>query len=658
MIREQFNAAKQHQQAGRLVEAEQACREILALHRGHPDVAHLLAMILFQAGRTSESLDLLAQATRARPLEPTYLVNLGVVLDRAGRAGEAVDALKKALALRPDLLSARNNLAKILSQQGRSSEAIAAWRDYVALRPQDADGLANLGNELQTAGQFEEALGVYQQVLSLRPRDEKTHYNIGLILQAQGKPTEAQAAYHRALAIRPEYAEAQNNLGNILQSIGELDEALVWYERSADLRPQHANARGNAALLHHYRWGQTPADILRELKRWNALHAAPLGARIRPHGNLPDPQRRLRIGYVSGDFNGHVVGRNLLPLFREHDHERFEIYCYANVAVADAMTPQFRSYADVWRDILPVADEQAADLIRADGIDLLVDLAGHTKWNRLVIFAHKPAPIQITFGGYPGGTGLEAMDYHLTDPYLDPIGETDSHYAEKLIRLPHSFWCYDPPSMGSADETVSPLPAPANGFFTFGCLNNFSKANRQTLVLWGKILAAVPRSRLVLICPEGDHRRAVLDRLGVEEKRVDFFVNQPHQEYLRLYHRIDLGLDTFPYNGHTTSLDALWMGVPVISWAGRTAVSRAGYSQASNLGLTAEFVAEDADKFVELAVKWANDLPRLAELRASLRDRLRRSPLTDAVGFARGIENAYRQVWSEWCEGKKGAGHG
>jgi predicted O-linked N-acetylglucosamine transferase (SPINDLY family) len=649
MIREQFNAAKEHQQAGRLAQAEQMCREILLLHPEHPDVLHLLAMIVFQTGRIDESLQLLNRAIAGKPREPAYLVNLGVVLGKAGRFDDAVDALNRALSLRPDLLSARNNLAKTLSQQGKYSESVSAWREYLALRPQDVDAMANLGNDLQTISRFEEALAAYHAVLSARPNDEKMHYNIGLILQAQGKMTDAQASYRRAIAIRPDYAEAQNNLGNVLQSIGELDESLIWYQKSSDLRPQHANALGNVVLLQHYRWGLSPAEILCDLIRWDEIHAAPLRGKILPHENDRNPNRKLRIGYVSGDFTGHVVGRNLLPLFREHDRSHFEIYCYANLAKEDAYTPRFRSHADSWRDILPLTDAQTAELIRADKIDVLVDLAGHTKWNRLQIFAQKPAPVQITFGGYPGGTGLRTMDYHLTDPYLDPPNKTESHYVEKLIRLPHSFWCYDPESMGSADEPVSSLPALANGFVTFGCLNNFCKVTAGTLSLWAKILQSVPRSRMILLCPEGDHRKNVRDRLAVDSTRVDFFANQPHREYLRLYHRIDLGLDTFPYNGHTTSLDSLWMGVPVISWCGETAVSRAGFSQASNLGLADEFIAENEKQFVELAVNWANDLPKLANLRASLRNRLRNSPLTDAIGFARGIESAYRAAWQTWC---------
>jgi protein O-GlcNAc transferase len=649
MIREQFNAAKQHQQAGRLDQAEKICREILALHPDHPDVLHLLAMILFQMGKLAESLDALNRAISAKPTDPAYLVNLGVVLGSAGRMDEAVDALRRALVLRPDLPSARNNLAKTLSKQGKYPEAVAAWREYLALRPQDLDAMANLGNDAQSAGRFEEALAAYRAVLSVRPQDEKMHYNIGLIQQAQGKMTDAEAAYRRAIAIRPNYAEAQNNLGNVLQSIGELDESVICYQKSCDLRPTHANARGNLALLQHYRWGLKPADILRDLIRWDAIHAAPLREKIPPHGNDRNPNRRLRIGYVSGDFTGHVVGRNLLPLFRRHDRAQFEIYCYANLAATDVYTPQFQSHADVWRDILALTDAQAAELIRSDEIDILVDMAGHTKWNRLLIFAPKPAPVQITFGGYPGGTGLLTMDYHLTDPFLDPAGQTESHYVEKLIRLPHSFWCYDPPSMGSHEEPVLPLPAIANGFVTFGCLNNFCKVTPGTLALWAKILQAVPRSRMILLCPEGDHRKNVLDRLGVDGSRVDFFANQPHQDYLRLYHRIDLGLDTFPYNGHTTSLDSLWMGVPVISFPGETAASRAGFSQASNLGLVSDLVAPDADRFVELAAKWAGDLPKLAQLRAGLRQRMLNSPLTDAAGFARGIESAYRMAWQTWA---------
>jgi len=308
-----------------------------------------------------------------------------------------------------------------------------------------------------------------------------------------------------------------------------------------------------------------------------------------------------------------------------------------------------------------LTDEQAADRIRQDGIDILVDLAVHTGGSRLLIFARKPAPVQVTMIGYPGTTGLDTIDYRLTDPYFDPPGLDDAYYSEASYRLPHTAGCYDLPSLLGAEftlqstDSVSLLPALDKGFITFGCLNNACKINDGVLELWATVLRAVDGSRLLLFAREGPHRQRTLDfldRQGISLERVEFTSYRPYGEYLSLYHRIDIGLDTFPYNGHTTSLESYWMGVPVVTLVGRTAVGRGGLSQAANLGL-AELVAKTPAEFVERAVALAGDLPRLQALRAGLRDRMKQSPLMDAKGFALAIEQAYRDMWRRWCEADK-----
>jgi protein O-GlcNAc transferase len=277
-----------------------------------------------------------------------------------------------------------------------------------------------------------------------------------------------------------------------------------------------------------------------------------------------------------------------------------------------------------------------------------VDLSQHMAGNRLLVFARKPAPVQVSFHGYPGTSGLSAIDYRLSDPYLDPSGRHDDRYAERSYQLPHSFWCFDP---HGEDPVVEALPALSHGFITFGCLNNLCKLNDGILAIWSKVLAAVPNSRLMLLANDGSHRRRILDALaghGVPAQRVDFVPFQPRPAYLALYNRIDIGLDTLPYNGHTTSLDSFWMGVPVVTLVGQTVVGRAGLSQLTNLGLP-ELAATSADEFVRSATNLANDVSKLQVLRAGLRERMKRSPLMDAVGFARGIEAAYRDMWRNWC---------
>jgi predicted O-linked N-acetylglucosamine transferase (SPINDLY family) len=340
------------------------------------------------------------------------------------------------------------------------------------------------------------------------------------------------------------------------------------------------------------------------------------------------------------------VGRNIQPLLAHHDHQQFEVFCYADMRVVDDLTTELTGYADHWCNTVDLSHEALAQKIRSDTIDILVDLNLHLANDRLPVFARRPAPVQVAFAGYPGTTGLRAIDYRLTDPYLDPPGENDDFYSEESIRLPHSFWCYAP----REDIGVNELPAATTGIVTFGCLNNFVKVNVPVLQLWGQVLQAVPGSRLLLSAPEGRGRTralATFEGLGIEPSRVEFVVKTSHRDYLLHYHRIDIMLDTFPYNGHTTSLDALWMGVPVITLAGCHAVARAGLSQLTNVGFPDGIAASPAE-YVERARLLAANLKGLAQLRGELRQRMEASPLMDAVGFTRGIESAYQSMWECW----------
>jgi predicted O-linked N-acetylglucosamine transferase (SPINDLY family) len=363
----------------------------------------------------------------------------------------------------------------------------------------------------------------------------------------------------------------------------------------------------------------------------------------------------LRIGYVSPDFRDHAVARNLAPLFDNHDHQNFEIFCYANVPRPDFMTDRIRQGADGWRSIVGKTPDEIARQVRDDRIDILVDLALHTANNSLLVFAQKAAPVQVTFAGYPGTTGLTAIDYRLSDPYLDPPHAAhpdadDSVYSEQTIRLPHSFWCYDP--LENRTIEVNPLPAVECQVVTFGCLNNFCKVNPSIVSLWAKILREVSKSRLLLLATPGKHVERTLDEFcnqGVDPSRVEFSNRLPRRKYLELYHRIDIGLDSFPYNGHTTSLDSFWMGVPVVTLVGQSPVSRAGWCQLSNLGLT-ELAATTPDEFVQIAVETASNLSRLKELRAGLRVRMEQSALMNGPLFSRSIEAAYLQMWRRWCQ--------
>ena len=470
-----------------------------------------------------------------------------------------------------------------------------------------------------------------------------------------GKLDEAVASYQQALQRKPDLAETYSNLGVALKDQGKLDEALACYRRALELKPDYAYAHSNLVYSQVFSPDYDAQALFEETRRWNRRHAEPLAKLVEPHGNDRSLDRRLRIGYVSPDFRNHAESFFTIPLLSAHHHQQFDIFCYADVVRPDGITARFRGYADAWRNISGLSDEQVAQWVRQDRIDILVDLTMHMAHNRLLVFARKPAPVQVCWLAYQGTTGLPAIDYRLTDPHIDPPGLFDGCYAEESVRLPDAFWCYDPAASDPpANElAIGPLPALDKGRITFGCLNNFCKVNGPVLRLWARVLQAVDRSRLLLLAAEGSHRRHTLDLLeqeGVEPDRVTFVGRLPRPQYMELYHGIDIGLDTFPYTGQTTSLDAFWQGVPVVTMVGQTAAARAGLSLLTNLG-TPQWVAQTPDQFVSIAVELASDLPRLGELRATLRDRLQRSPLMDAPRFARNVEAAYRMMWKRWCAG-------
>jgi protein O-GlcNAc transferase len=634
---------------GRFAAAEACYRRALELRSYHAPTWNNLGIALRDQGRTDEAV---ACYERALALAPDYAeahFNLGNARKEQGRLTEAIASYRQALRLNPDVAEVHTNLGAAWETQGQPVEAAACYQRVVDLRPHDPLAFYNLGAALFKQGRLDEAIASYRQALRLNPDAPESHNNLGTALAMKSQPVAAATCFQRALELKPDYVEAHNNLGNTWKDRARHEEALACFRRALALDPDYTPAHSNLVFTLLLCPDQDPHALGQALRAWAAQHAAPLATRIRPHGNDRNPDRRLRIGYVSPDFRQHVVGRNVLPLLREHDHTACEIFCYSGVMIPDAVTEQFRSYADHWRPCAGLNDTQLAAQIRADQIDILLDLSLHTAGNRLQVFAEKPAPVQVTWAGYPGSTGLSTIDYRLTDPYLDPPGADDAWYVEESVRLPHSFWCYEPPDDAGP---VNALPALDRGYLTFGCLSNFCKVTRPMLRLWAQVLRRVADARLVLLADEGSHRddvRALLAAEGVATDRVSFVPRQNRPEYLATYGSLDLGLDTFPYNGHSTSLDSLWMGVPVVTLVGQTAVARAGLSQLTNLGL-AELVAQSPTEFVEISTALAHDLPRLAGLRAALRERMRASPLMDTPRFARDVEAAYRQMWRRWCE--------
>jgi predicted O-linked N-acetylglucosamine transferase (SPINDLY family) len=461
---------------------------------------------------------------------------------------------------------------------------------------------------------------------------------------------EAAAAYERALAIWPNFAEAAHGLGAALCDSGQVDRALVAYERAIALQPTNSAFQGNTAFARLYRVDVDPMASLNGLRQWDRLVAAPLKPASDTYVNDPDPNRPLRIGYVSPDFREHSVAYFLFGLLANHSPREFEVFCYSNLAKGDAVTEEIKRKCAQWRDVIGMDDEKLAALIRRDQIDLLIDLAGHTANNRLMVFARKPAPIQLTYLGYPGSTGLSAMDYRLTDNYLDPPGQTEQFNSEQLARLPRTFACYVPPEKAPA---VSELPAKSRGFVTFGVFANLAKVTDHSLKVWAEILNQIPRSKLIMMGKgmSGEsaaaHIKQKLSEAGISADRLTIAGTLKLEKYLQAHGDVDLLLDTFPVNGHTVTCHALWMGVPVVSLSGRTYCERLGTSVLSNLQLN-ELIARTPEQYVRIAVDLAKDFGRLAELRAGMRKRMARSPIMDHAGFARDVESLYRELWRKW----------
>jgi len=643
-----IESALRHHQAGRLHQAEQLYRQVLARQPDHIIATHNLGVIAHQTGRFDIAVGLFRRAIALNPNDAEAHNNLGSALKGCGPLDEAIASFRRGLALKPNSPEAHYKLGVSLQEKGELDGAVAAYRQAVALRPGFPEAVAGLGTALHGKGQLNEAADAYRQAIALKPDFPDAYFNLGTALKAQGQLDEAIAAYRQAVSLKQDFWEARCNLGVALKDRGQLDEAIDAYRQAIALDPSLSQVHSNLVNTLYFHPAYDARAIAEEHRNWARRHAEPLKPLIEVHGNDRSPDRRLRIGYVSPDFYEHPVGRFLLPLLENHDRRGFEVFAYSDVPApfADAMTQRLGSHTDAWRGIAGLSDARAADLIRQDRIDILVDLSLHMARNRMLVFARKPAPVQVTYLAYAGSSGLSTMDYRLSDPYLDPFGD-ESAYSEQTIRLPETYWCYRP-------VVTLPLiepPALGTGFITFGCLNNFCKVNEPLLDLWARLLGAVPGSRLTLHAREGSHRQRVLDYLqreGVEPRRVSFVGEAPAEAYFGSYQSIDIALDTAPYGGGTTTCDALWMGVPVVSLVGTTAVGRGGLSILSNVGLP-ELAATTPEEYVRIAMCLADDNARLKELRSTVRGRMEASPLMDAPRFARNIEAAYRLMWRRWC---------
>jgi len=677
-----FENAVQIHRAGQADRAEPLYRRVIAQEPQNGEALFLLGTILQASEQLAEACSLLERAVRIAPSNAAFLSSLGGVYRRLGKTREALGVLLKAIAHEPDFAEAILNLALTFDERGEQAAAgecyervreveptlspaiarltsvKAGQRELLTEAPAErvpepdmnpAELFMGLGVTLRSRGAVDHAAAWYRAALKLNPQSAYALTALGAIHAEAGRLDEAIVNFQHALEINPHFHSARGYLDMALEQTGRHDETAAVHQAAIALRPEDPNAHSVRLFNMQFLPNVSASDILAEARAWNDRHARPLASRALPLKNDRSPERRLRVGYVSPDFKEHAMSRFTIPLLRHHDHQQFEIYCYSSAAEHSEETAIIRRASDVWREVGNLDDAALSVIIRRDKIDILVDLTMHLLGSRLLAFARRPAPIQICWLAYPGTTGLDAMDYRLSDPYLDPPGSNTDVYSEQTLRLPDSFWCYDPLT---AVPEVSALPALEAGHITFGSLNHFRKVNDGVLRLWARVLNAVPASRLVLVAPEGGARDRVLmffEAAGIKRDRIEFVGRCERLDYLARYQHIDIGLETLPYNGQTTSLDALWMGVPTVTLVGDTVVGRAGLCQSMNLGLP-ELVATTEDDYVGAAVSLASDLAHLSQLRQTLRARLQQSPLMDAPRFARNLESLYRDVWRRWCE--------
>lgn len=667
--------------------AADVCREALAHAPGHAR----LWCTLGAAQRHLAKMDAAREAyERAVELDPNYAqawCNLGEWKLMRGENQPALDDFERALALDGALVEALNNRVAALYELGRFKDAEAAARAAIERYPDKAALHVNLGNVLLHSGKGRPALRAFRRALECDPACAEAHFalaslfgeterlgavldhlkqeiavkgesaqrlaSLALAQKTQGEVEEAEATCRKVLDLQPENISALVTLAGCLSERGDHRAAIDLHLRALESNPDMAAIYSNIAFDTTYLDDMSPAEVFEYHREWARRFEAPATASVYTHAPPPPGERPLRIGYVSGDFGTHPVGFLLRDVARFHDRSRFYIHCYSMMRGSDPITEVIRANADCWNDVLLLGDDDLAEQIRQDRIDILVDLSGHTAYNRLPVFVRRPAPVQATWIGYFHSTGLEHIDYFITDPDTSPRG-CGQLFSETPAWLPHTRFCYSPPDYAPA---VTPPPSAAGRPLTFGSFNRVEKLVEPVLAAWAKIVAAVPGSRLLLKAGtlgsefQRNHLKQRLLAHGLAEDRVELRGPSPHPEMLIEYGEIDIALDPFPFNGGMTTLEALWMGVPVVTVAGHGVVSRQTVSALANIGRADELAFPDVEAYVAGAVALANDPARLARLRAELRDRLRASPVCQAEAFARDLEALYLRMWQAWREG-------
>jgi protein O-GlcNAc transferase len=632
--------------------------DALANYRTAAQIKPDLAMAHYNQAGTLKDLGKIdgavASYRRALEINPHFDMahsGLGDVLKELGQLDDAVASYRRALDINRESADAHNSLGTALLDLTQLDDAVASFRRALEIKPDFAEAHSNLGTALRELGRLDDAVASCRRALEIKPDFAAAHNNLGNALNDLARPDDAVASYRRALEINPCLAEVYNNLGNALGHLGRLDEAAASCRQALEVNPNFAHACSNLLFCLSHNPLISSQTLFAEHCHFGEQFEPPLRPGWPLHRNARDPARRLKIGLVSADLRDHAVAHFIEPLLPHlAASSGLSIHAYHNHAVEDGFSARQRDHIQQWHRIAGLSDLAAAQKIGDDGIDILIDLSGHTGENRLLIFARKPAPVQASWIGYPGTTGLSAMDYYLSDRNLLPPGRFDTQFTEKIVYLPASV----PFLPSDQAPQVNSLPALSNGHVTFGSFNRLIKLGPSEIALWSPLQRALPDARMVLggMPPEGQSNPLIdwFAQEGIARERLSFYPRCKTAAYLSLHHQVDMCLDTFPYTGGTTTNHALWMGVPTLTLAGPTPPGRQGAAVLGHVGLEA-FVAQSVADFQEKGLFWAGNLGALAEVRAELRGRYERSPLRHPDAIAAGLESALRRMWQRWCAG-------
>jgi protein O-GlcNAc transferase len=636
---------------GQLDDAADSYRRALLISPDYGEAHHNLGNALQGLGQSELAVESYHRALEIKPDVAVAHFNLGNAFRSLGRLDAAVASYRRALEINANLPEAHCKLGNILKELGQLSGAQASYRRALELRPDFAEAHCNLGSVLKDLGQLDDAVASFRRSLEINPDSAEVHFNLGNGLRALGQLEAGAASYRDALSIDPDYASAHRNLGNTLEELGRLDGALASYRRALAIAPDSGELYTNLLFGLSHKEGISAQTLFAEHRRFGEKVEAQLHDCRLLHGNTRKPTRSLQIGFVSGDFRLHPIASFIEPVLTYlAGYPSLSMHAYYNYSTEDIVTKRLRGYFRQWNSVERLSDKSLAQKINDDGIDILIDLSGHTAEHRLLAFARKPAPIQASWIGYPGTTGLAAMDYYLTDRYFLPPGMFDNQFTEKLVHLPASGTFLPDKSA----PPVNALPALSNGYVTFGNFNRLNKLTPSAIALWSRLLRALPNARMLIagMPQEGEYDSLIgwFAREGIVRERLSFHSRCPMPDYHALHHQVDICLDTFPYTGGTTTQHALWMGVPTLTLAGQTPPGRQGAAILGRLGLD-EFIANDAEDFVQKGVAWAGDLSALTTMRVSMRDRIEQSPIRRPAVIAAGLESAFRIMWQRWCAG-------